>query len=71
MLLHVKVETGQKKEEIKKLPDGGFRMSLREKPERNLANARILEILRELHPESKVVRIVAGHHSPSKIVEIS
>jgi uncharacterized protein YggU (UPF0235/DUF167 family) len=71
LLIHIKVETEQKKEEVTKLPNGGYEMRLKEKAERNEANRRVLEILREEHPEARIVRIIAGHHSPSKIVEIA
>lgn len=68
MYIHVTVKTNQKKEYIKKIKDLYFEVSVKEKPERNMANTRILEILHEYFDSR--VRIVNGHQSPKKLVEI-
>jgi uncharacterized protein YggU (UPF0235/DUF167 family) len=46
-----------------------FIISVKEKAERNMANARVLEIVAEHFkiPKNKV-RIVNGHHHPSKLI---
>lgn len=72
MYIHVKVTTGAKREILKKKSDDHFEISVREKAERNLANSRIIEIL-ALHfniPKSHI-RIINGHHSPSKLLSIN
>jgi uncharacterized protein YggU (UPF0235/DUF167 family) len=68
MYIKVKVTTKAKKEAIKKIRDDYYEISLREPAERNLANSRILEIIRTLHKGS--VRMISGHHSPSKIISV-
>ncbi|MFA5932217.1 MAG: DUF167 family protein [Candidatus Paceibacterota bacterium] len=77
--IYVKVTAGAKKEIFSPRPAGQakkpdhFDISVKEKAENNMANNRILEIIREHYKISKnKVRIVNGHHHPSKllIVEI-
>ncbi len=68
MYIKVKVITEAKKEAIKKICDDYYEISLREKAERNMANTRILEIMREIYKGS--VRMVSGHHHPSKIISV-
>jgi uncharacterized protein YggU (UPF0235/DUF167 family) len=77
--IHVKVTAGARKEFFSprlagqaKKPDH-FEISVKEKAENNMANNRVLEIIAEHYKISKnKVRIVNGHHHPSKllIVEI-
>jgi uncharacterized protein YggU (UPF0235/DUF167 family) len=69
MHIKVKVTAGSRTEQIVQKCENNYAMSVKEKAERNLANKRVLEILRDLHP-GKSVRIVKGHHSPSKIFEV-
>lgn len=71
MYIHVKVQTGSKKESIKEKTAGYFDISVKEKAEHNLANTRVLELI-ALHfkiPKSHI-RIINGHHSPSKLLSI-
>lgn len=68
MYIKVKVTTKAKKEIVKKVRDDYYEISLREPAERNLANTRILEIMRKIHKGA--VRIISGHHSPSKIISV-
>ena len=68
MYIKVKVITEAKKEVVKKISDDHYEISLREPAERNLANKRILEIMHEIYPGS--VKIVSGHHHPSKIISV-
>jgi len=70
MHIKVKVAAGSRTEQVVRKNADSYIVSVKEKAERNLANKRVLEILRELHP-GKVVRIVKGHHSPSKILEVN
>lgn len=69
--VHVKVTAGARKESFKKINEDHFAISVREKAERNLANTRVLELIAEHFkiPQSKV-RIVNGHHHPSKLLII-
>lgn len=63
--------TKSKKEELKQESNDHFKITVKEPAERNMANSRIIEILAERYkiPKNKV-RIINGHHSPSKILSI-
>ena len=76
MYIHVKVTAGARKESFlpRALKEEGrlqdhFQISVKEKAERNAANARILQLVAAHFkvPESKV-RIVNGHRHPSKLI---
>ncbi len=69
MYIHLKVKTGMKKESLLRKNEDHFEISVREEAERNMANNRILEIVSGYFKVSKnKVRIVNGHHSPSKLL---
>ncbi len=63
------MRTEQKKEIVEQEAPDHFEVSLKEPAERNLANSRVLEIFREKFP-GVAVRIISGHHSPSKILSV-
>jgi uncharacterized protein YggU (UPF0235/DUF167 family) len=67
--IHVKVSAGAGKESFKKKNEDHFEISVREKAERNMANTRVLELVATHFkiPVNKV-RIVNGHHHPSKLL---
>ncbi|MDP3965484.1 MAG: DUF167 domain-containing protein [bacterium] len=72
MYIKVRVKTGQKKESVEPGSKGVFKIGVKEKAERNSANARVIKIIAErLGVPAKKVRIVNGHHSRSKILAIS
>ncbi len=69
MYIRVKVKAGVKKEELKKISEDHFDISVKDKAERNLANTRVLEMVADHFKVSKnKVRIVNGHHSPTKLL---
>ncbi len=70
MYIKVRVKTKARKEDIKIISEDHWEISLKEKPERNMANNRILEIFRAKYP-NQPVRIISGHTSPSKIISIN
>ena len=71
MLIRVKVKTGMKNESIRKTSGTVFEISVREKPEANQANARVVAlIVRHFRLAAKKVRIMSGHHKTSKLLEI-
>jgi uncharacterized protein YggU (UPF0235/DUF167 family) len=71
MFITVKVTAGAKKETLEQLGADSFRISVREPAERNLANGRVLELVAgHFKVPAGKVRIVNGHHSPSKILSI-
>lgn len=67
--IHLKVKAGAKKEIFEKIDDTHFEISVKEKAEKNMANTRVLEIVREYFKTNNI-RIVNGHHSPSKLLII-
>jgi len=70
MYIKVRVIAGSKEESVKKIKDDSFKISVREPAERNLANGRVIEIVRGQFPQAKIVRIVNGHNSPHKLISI-
>ena len=71
MYIHVKVKADSKKEDFKQKSEDHFEVSVREPAERNLANTRVIEVI-ALHfkiPTSHI-RIVNGHHSPTKLLSL-
>ena len=72
MYIKVRVKTGQKKESVAEGAKEALAISVKEKAERNSANARVIKIIAErLGVPAKKVRIVSGHHAPSKMLAIS
>ena len=69
--VHVKVSAGARKESFAVKNEDHFAVSVREKAERNMANARLIELVAEHFgvPVNKV-RIVNGHKHPSKLLVI-
>ena len=71
MYVKVRVTADAKKELFKKVSDNSFAVSVREEAKQNLANRRIITLVAEHFgvPTNKV-RIISGHHSPSKILSV-
>ena len=69
MYIKVRVTANAKVEKLTKKSDDHFIISVREKAEANQANKRIIEIVGGIY-KTKKVRIVSGHHSPSKILAV-
>ena len=69
MFLKIKVKTGSRTEKVEKKADDLYLVSVKEKAERNMANERSLEIFRSLYPNQSV-KLVKGHHSPAKILDV-
>ena len=71
MYIKVHVGTDCKEEKFEKKAEDFFLIHVKEKPERGLANKRVVEILRaHLGLKAKVIRIVSGYDSPSKLVSV-
>lgn len=69
MYIHVRIKTKQKQESVVQLSDSKYEVSVREEAKRNAANTRMIELIR-LHFGKDKVRIVSGHHSPSKLLSV-
>lgn len=71
MYVRVRVKAGTRRELVTKVSQTEWLMAVREPAERNLANERIREILAGAYgarPED--IRLVTGHHSPTKIFSV-
>jgi uncharacterized protein YggU (UPF0235/DUF167 family) len=67
--IHAKVTAGAGKESWKEKNKDHFVVSVKEKAERNMANARVLALVaRHFKVPLNKVRIVNGHRSPSKLL---
>ncbi len=72
MYIKVRVYPKSKKESFVKIADNKFEIKVREKAERNLANKRVVELVAgHFEIEPKKVKIVSGHHSPSKMLSVN
>lgn len=72
MYIKVRVEAGSKKEKIEKKSPDKYVISVKEPAERNLANTRVCEIIASIYEiNPKLVRIISGHQSPSKILSVN
>ncbi len=70
--IRVKVKTEAKKEEVVQKAKDRYEVSLKEKPERNTANKKLITILgKHLAVPINKIKIVSGHKKPGKIVTIS
>lgn len=71
MYIKAKVTAGAKRENILKMSDDHFEISVKEPAERNMANKRVIQLLAGHFGVSVgAVRLVSGHHSPSKIFDV-
>ncbi len=71
MYIKVRVTAGAKREAVTKVSKSSYKISVREAAERNLANARVIELLAiELKVSTNKIRIINGHQSPSKLLSI-
>lgn len=70
MFLKIKAFPNSKKEEVLETGENSFSVFVREKAEKNEANKRILQILRFMFKDKKIIKIIAGHKFDHKIVEI-
>ncbi len=69
MYIHIKIKTKQKIESIVKISDIRFEVSVKEEAKQNRANTRMIELIKEYFETDKV-KIVSGHHSPSKLLSV-
>ncbi len=71
MYIKVRVVANQRKEKVEVLKDNSFKLWLKEKAERNMANSRVIEIIAGYFkvPREKV-KIINGHHSPVKLLVV-
>jgi len=71
MYIRVKVSPNTKKEIFKKINEDHFEISVKEKAEHNFANNRVIELFSIYYNISKgKIRIINGHHSPTKLLVV-
>ena len=72
MYIKVKVIAGAKKETVKKISNTSYALSVKEPALQNRANARVVAIIAAACgvPVANV-RIINGHHSPSKMLSVN
>lgn len=70
MYIKVKVMTGAKKVKILKKSEDHFEISVKEPAERNMANKKILELVREYFKVYNNIKIISGHRAPCKIISL-
>jgi len=71
MYIHTKVIAGAREEKFEQKNTDHFLISVKEKAKNNLANTRVIEMI-ALHfkiPKNKV-RIINGHHTPTKLLSV-
>ena len=71
MQVRVRVTAGAKRETIEELSNTRLEIAVKQKPAQGAANVRVVEIVARYYkvPKNKV-RIVRGHATPSKILEV-
>lgn len=71
MYIRADVTVKAKKESVVETKPQYFDISVKEKAERNMANIRVKELLgQHFNISEKAVRIINGHHSPRKLIDI-
>lgn len=71
MYIKVTVVAGARVESLEEVGEARFKISVKEKAERNMANTRVIELVASHFgvPTSKI-RIINGHQHPSKLISI-
>jgi uncharacterized protein (TIGR00251 family) len=71
MLIHVKIKPDSKEDKIVEKNEMSFIVYVKEPAEDNKANRRLIELMAEkFNIVKSKVKIVTGHHAPSKILDI-
>jgi uncharacterized protein (TIGR00251 family) len=71
MQISVKVTAGARKEEVVALKNNRFKISVKARAEAGAANERMVELVaKHFGVAQKKVRIIKGHKTPSKILEV-
>ena len=71
MIINIKVKPNSKKQEIVKIDNSKYLISLKEKPENNKANIELIKLLKKYFKvDSNDIKIIKGLRSKNKLVEI-
>ncbi len=71
MYLKIKLHPDSKDEHIKQTAPDRLEIWVKDRAEANMANRRMLEIIRGYLNVKGSVKIIHGHHSPNKIILVS
>ena len=72
MYIRVRVKASSRKEQIQKVSETEYLMAVKEPAERNMANKRVRELLAgAFGARLENVRIITGHHSPTKVFDVT
>ena len=69
MYIHVRIKTKQKQDLVLKKDDSKYEVFVKEEAKQNKANQKMCSLLKDYF-KIKSVRIISGHHSPSKLISI-
>lgn len=71
MYIKVRVQAGAREESFSLKKKDYFEIKVRQKAERNMANKQVMTLIAQHYniPLGKV-KIISGHHSPSKILSV-
>ena len=70
--IELKVITKAKKEEIRKISEGSYRVKVSMPPEKGKANKRIIELFsKEFGIKKRDIKIVSGETNNRKVIEIN
>ncbi len=71
MYVRVRVNPSAKKERVVRVSEREFEISVKEPAEQNMANGRVRELIAHaLGSSIGKVRIVTGHRSPTKLLDV-
>ncbi len=71
MYIRVRVVADARKESFEQVSEDSFLVSVKDPAEQNRANTRVLELVAiHLGIKAKQIRIISGHHSPGKILNV-
>lgn len=71
MYIKVRVKAGAKRDEIEKVNENTFNVSVKADARQNMANKSVVRMVAKcLEIEENKVRIINGHQSPSKLISI-
>lgn len=69
MYIHVRIKVKQKNELVHEISELRYEVSVKEEAKQNRANQRMIELLRDYFDKQNI-KIVSGHHSPSKLIAV-
>lgn len=71
MKIKLKVKPNSREQKVEVLPDGSFKVQVKSIADKGKANEEIVKILAKYFDVSRAnIRIILGHDSPNKLVEI-